>query len=158
MTVGDEVQLVTFRVGEHQFAFNVLQVERILRFEPPIPLPKAPDYLEGTIQFGDEVVPVVDLRKRLEADSHKGEETRTVIVSMEQSRIGVVVDAVLEVLKVPAEEIQPPPSIVKGLAAEYINGILKRGDRTLVVLAVAKLLTSEERIVLEALTAEMAHE
>jgi len=59
---------------------------------------------------------------------------------------------------VPADEIRPPPSIVKGLAAKYISGILPLGERTLVVLAVSKLLTSEERIALDALTAEMAHE
>ncbi len=158
MSSGDEVQLVTFRVADHEFAFNVFQVERILRFEKPTPLPKSPDYLEGTVHFGDEVVPVVDMRKRLEVVAPEGEETRIVIVSWEEGRVGLVVDAVLEVLKVPAEEILPPPGIVKGLAAKYISGILPREGRTLVVLAVSKLLTSEERIALDALTAEMAND
>jgi len=158
MSGGDEIQLVAFRVADHEFAFNVFQVERILRFEKPTPLPKSPDYLEGTVQYGDEVVPVVDLRKRLEAAASDGEETRIVIVSWEEGRIGIVVDAVREVLKVPADEIKPPPGIVRGLAADYISGILPRGDRTLVVLAVSKLLTSEERIALDAVTTEMAHE
>jgi purine-binding chemotaxis protein CheW len=158
MSGGDEIQLVAFRVADHEFAFNVFQVERILRFEKPTPLPKSPDYLEGTVQYGDEVVPVVDLRKRLEVAASEGEETRIVIVSWEEGRIGIVVDAVLEVLKIPADEIKPPPGIVRGLAADYINGILPLSERTLVVLAVSKLLTSEERIALDALTAEMAHE
>jgi purine-binding chemotaxis protein CheW len=158
MIVGDQVQLVTFRIGEHRFAFNVFQVERILRYEPPVPLPQAPDYLEGTIRFGEEVVPIVDLRKRLEAAAPVADETRIVVLGLEPGKIGVVVDAVLEVLNVSAELVQPPPSIVKGLAAEYISGILTQAETTVVVLAAAKLLTSEERLVIDALSAEVAHE
>jgi len=158
MNVGDEIQLVTFRIGEHEFAFSVFQVERILRYAPPNPLPQSPDYLEGTVQYGEETVPVIDLRKRFETDAPIGDETRVVIVTLEQGRVGVVVDAVLEVMKVSAEHVQPPPRMVQGLAAEYMSGILSRDDRTLVVLAVPKLLSSEERVTLDALTAEMAHE
>ncbi|UCD23883.1 MAG: purine-binding chemotaxis protein CheW [Gemmatimonadota bacterium] len=158
MNVGDEVQLVTFRIGDHEFAFSVFQVERILRYAAPNPVPQAPDYLEGTIRYGDEVVPVVDLRKRFETEAPIGDETRVVVIALEGGRIGVVVDAVLEVLKVSAEDVAPPPSMVQGLAAEFISGILTRGDRTLLVLAVPKLLSSEERIALDALTAEIAHE
>ncbi len=158
MNVGDEIQLVTFRIGEHEFAFSVFQVERILRYAPPSPLPQAPDYLEGTIRYGEEIVPVIDLRKRFETDAAIRNETRGENVTPEQGRGGGVGDAELEVLKVSAEQVSPPPSMVQGLAAEYISGILSRDDRTLVVLAVPKLLSSEERISLDALTAEMAHE
>ncbi|HSC59507.1 MAG TPA: chemotaxis protein CheW, partial [Gemmatimonadales bacterium] len=64
-TTGDEIQIVTFRVGTQEFGLNVFQVERILRYEAPAALPKAPDFLEGVVQFDGSVVPVVDLRKRL---------------------------------------------------------------------------------------------
>ncbi len=158
MNLGDEIQLVTFRIGDHRFAFSVFQVERILRYERPVPLPKAPDYLEGTIRFGDDIVPIVDLRKRLQVAAPISDETRVVIVNLDEGRIGVVVDTVLEVLKLSAQEVQPPPTMVKGLAAEYISGILPQGDRTLVVLAAAKLLAAEERLTIEALTAELVHE
>jgi purine-binding chemotaxis protein CheW len=157
MKPGDEIQLVTFRVADHWFAFSVFQVERILRYERPVPLPKAPDYLEGTIRFGDEIVPLVDLRKRLQVPAPISDETRVVIVSLDEDRIGVVVDAVLEVLKLPAEEVLRPPTMVQGLAAEYISGIVLQGDRTLVVLAAAKLLTSEESLAIAALTVEAAN-
>jgi purine-binding chemotaxis protein CheW len=158
MIVDDQVQLVTFRIGEHRFAFNVFRVERILRYEQPVPLPQAPDYLEGTIQFGGEILPVIDLRKRLETTAPIAEETRVMVLGLEQGKIGAVVDAVLEVMNVPAEQIRPPPSIVKGLAAQYIRGILTTEESTIVVLAASRLLTSEERLVIDALTAEVAHE
>lgn len=154
MSVGDEVQVVTFRLGGQDFAFNIFQVERILRYEAPAPLPKAPDFLEGMIRFGEDVVPVIDLRKRVNVEAPMREETRTMILEQADGEIGVVVDAVLEVLKVPAAQITPPPKIVRGLAAEYISGIIAHDDRTIVVLSAPALLTSQERLQLEALAPE----
>jgi purine-binding chemotaxis protein CheW len=149
MTTGDEVQLVTFRLGRQEFAFSIFQVERVLRYQSPDPLPKAPPFLEGILAQGDGVVPVVDLRKRLGLPAPVGDETRIVILDLEQGGVGVTVDAVLEVLRVPAERVAPPAPIVRGLAAEYISGIVRMGERTIVVLAPAKLLSSTERLALD---------
>ncbi len=157
MSTGDEVQLVTFRVGGHEFAVNIFQVERILRYQKPAPLPKAPAFLEGMVQYGDAVVPVMDLRKRVEAEAPVREETRTMILEVEGEKVGVVVDAVQEVLRVAAEHISPPPPIVRGLAAKYISGVVADGDRTLVVLQAGKLLSSKERLSLEKLELEAAN-
>ena len=158
MSVGDEVQLVTFRVGSHEFAFNVFQVERILRYEGPTPLPKAPDFLEGTLQYGEAVVPVIDLRKRLTVAAEIGDDTRVVVIETEHGKAGLIVDAVREVMKIDADRVKPPPKIVKGLAAKYISGIVTKDDRTIVVLAAAKLLTAKEHLALAELTVETAHD
>ncbi|UCF41080.1 MAG: chemotaxis protein CheW [Gemmatimonadota bacterium] len=158
MTAGDEVQLVTFRVGGHDFAVNIFQVERILRYQNPAPLPKAPAFLEGVVRYGDAVVPLMDLRKRVDLEAPVREETRIMILELDGEKIGVVVDAVQEVLRVSAERISPPASIVRGLAAKYINGVVVDGDRTLVLLQVSKLLSSKERLALEKLEVEASHE
>ncbi len=158
MSVGDEVQLVTFRVASHEFAFNVFQVERILRYEVPAPLPNAPEFLEGTVQYGDFVVPVIDLRKRLSVEAPVGDDTRVVIIETEHGKAGLIVDAVREVMKLEADRVKPPPKLVKGLAAKYISGIVTKDDRTIVVLAAAKLLTAKEHLALAELTLETAHE
>jgi purine-binding chemotaxis protein CheW len=131
MSTGDEVQLVTFRVGGHDFAVNIFQVERILRYQEPAPLPKAPAYLEGVVHYGDAVVPLMDLRKRVEVEAPVREDTRIMILEFEGEKIGVVVDAVQEVLRVSADRITPPSTIVRGLAAKYISGVVADGDRTL---------------------------
>jgi purine-binding chemotaxis protein CheW len=149
MTTGDDVQLVTFRVGGQDFAFNIFQVERILRYEPPAPLPKAPEFLEGVLQYQSAPVPVVDLRKRLSAAAPLRDDTRIVILEAEGSRIGAVVDTVLEVLQVPAANVAPPPPIVKGLAAEYLSGLVTWQGRTILVLNTARLLASSEKLQLE---------
>lgn len=154
MTVGDEVQLVTFRLGGQDFAFTIFQVERILRYQEPARLPKAPVFLEGMVRYGESVVPVVDLRKRVSVDAPLKEETRIMILEWEDGKIGVVVDAVLEVMKVPAERISPPTKLVRGLAAEYITGIVALEQRTIVVLSPGKLLSSKERLALDAMSVE----
>lgn len=158
MQQGDDIQVVIFRVGGQEFAFNVFHVQRILRWEAPAPLPKAPPFLEGVLQVLGAVVPVIDLRKRFElADTQLREETRTVVVECDGLTVAVVVDAVLEVRRVPAEAVTPPPPVVRGLAAEYIQGIITVQRRTIVLLQTARLLTSAERIVLEAVHAEPVH-
>ncbi len=156
MTAGDDVQLVTFKLGGQDFAFNIFQVERILRYEAPAPLPKAPDFLEGVLRYQGVAVPLVDLRKRLSAAAPLREETRTVILEWEGGRLGAVVDAVTEVLQVAASEITSPPKIVKGLAAEYITGLVVKDGRTIIVLNTARLLSSQEKVALETVVKEKA--
>jgi purine-binding chemotaxis protein CheW len=154
MSTGDDVQLVTFKVGGQDFAFNIFQVERILRYEAPAPLPKAPDFLEGVLRYQGIAVPVVDLRKRLGVAAPLREETRTVILEWEGGKLGTVVDQVTEVLQVAAPEITSPPKIVKGLAAEYIAGLVVKDSRTIIVLNTARLLSSQEKVALEAVVKE----
>lgn len=157
MKTQEEVQLVTFRVGGHEFALNIFDVERVLRYEVPAPLPEAPAFLEGVMEYGVTAIAVIDLRKRLNVDASVHEETRTMILEWEQGKIAVVVDAVIELLKAPVDEITPPPPIVRGLAAEYINGIFTRDGRTIVILAVARILSSAERLALANLTGKTAN-
>jgi purine-binding chemotaxis protein CheW len=147
---GDEIQLVTFKVAGQDFAFNIFQVERILRYEAPAPLPKSPDFLEGVRRYQGVAVPVIDLRKRLAVAAPVRDETRTMVLEWDGGRIGVVVDAVTEVLQVAAAEITTPPKIVKGLAAEYISGLVVKEQRTIIVLNTAQLLNAKEQLALDA--------
>lgn len=158
MSTGDEVQVVSFAVGGQEFGFNVFDVERVVRYEDPTPLPESPDYLEGTVKFGDDAIPIVDLRKRLEAPAQVDEDTRIVVLELDVGRVGLVVDAVLEVMKVPADRVRRPSPIVQGLAAEYITGIVSVAERTLVLLAASRLLNSKESLTIGALTAELTDE
>jgi len=164
MNTGDEVQLVAFKVAGQDFAFNIFHVERILRHEAPVPLPKAPAFLEGVLRYQGTAVPVIDLRKRLGVPAAVKNETRIVILDWDlgaggdtgaesaagAGRIGVIVDAVTEVLELSANEITPPPKIVRGLAAEYIGGLITREGRTIIVLNTPQILTSQEQLALAA--------
>jgi purine-binding chemotaxis protein CheW len=153
MTTGDDVQVVTFRVGRQEFAFDILQVERILRYSEPSPLPKAPEFLEGVMPYGETAVPVIDLRKRFEVDAPIREETRMMVLELETQRVAVLVDEVREVLRVDSTSISAPGPVVSGLAAIYIAGIITRPERTIIILNARKLLSSTERLALSELGA-----
>lgn len=153
MNTDDDIQVVTFRVGGQEFAFDILQVERILRYTAPSPLPKAPQFLEGVMQYGDGAVPVLDLRKRFELEATIGEETRLMVLELETQRVAVLVDEVREVLRVDTTTITAPGPMVSGLAAAYISGIITRPGRTIIILNARKLLSATERLALEQLGA-----
>jgi purine-binding chemotaxis protein CheW len=148
MNTADHVQVVTFRLGSQEFAFDILQIERILRYEAPAPLPRAPEFLEGVIPYGGGAVPVVDLRKRFELAAPIREETRAMVLDLGDQRVAVLVDEVREVLRVDSTTIAAPGPMVSGLAATYIAGIVTRPGRTIIILNARKLLSSTERLAL----------
>lgn len=149
---GDEIQLVVFRVGSQAFALNIFDVERILRYQEPTPLPGAPPFLEGVFALGERSLPLVDLRRRFEAAARVREETRVILLA--EDGVGIVVDAVLAVRKVPASAVVPPSPLLQGLAAECVQATVGIDGRTVVLLAPQRLLTSTERIALGDLLAE----
>src|SRR5437773_1863318 len=110
----------------------------------------------GVLRYQGGAVPLVDLRKRLGAPAPHREETRTVILEWEGGKLGVVVDAVTEVLQVAASEVTAPPNIVKGLAAEYITGIVVKDGRTVIALNTARLLNSTEKVAIDGVIKETA--
>ena len=150
MNAADDIQVVTFQVGSQEFAFDILQIERILRYEPPAPLPRAPEFLEGVVPYAGGAVPVVDLRKRFELEAPIRDETRLMIVDLGEHRVGVLVDEVREVLRVDSRTIAAPGPVVRGLAAAYISGLVTRPGRTIIILTARTLLSSTARLALGA--------
>lgn len=145
-----QVQLVTFRLGGEEFGLDVFTVHEILRYQEPTPVPRAPAFVEGVMDVRGTLVPVVDLRRRFElAEVEIGDDTRIVVVEFGQERLGLVVDSVTEVMRVPETAIQPPPRYIRGLAAEYVRGIARLEGRLVVMVDMDRILSSEERIALE---------
>ena len=150
MLTGDEVQLVTFRVGGQEFGLDIQQVERILRHAQPVPVPNAPAFIEGVLAYDGGAIPVVDLRKRLAVAAPVSDETRIVVVGLAGERVGVVVDDVREVIRTDAGRIAAPPPMVRGLAAEFVTGIATVDEeRVVILLNTRRLFSSTERIALE---------
>ena len=143
-------KLVTFKLGDDFFAADVHAVERVLRYSPPTSVPDMPDYIEGVMDYQGRVLPVVNLRRRFELPAIEARtETRTLILNVSGEWIGVVVDAVTEVASFDRAAVAAPPKLFKGLAGEYLKGIVRRGERLVIFLDVEKLLTSTERIALQ---------
>lgn len=149
MSTAARAQAVTFRVGEEIFAADIFSVERVLGYVAPTPVPELPDWALGVIEYRERVVPVVDLRRRfgLPAAAHEPR-TRILILAVDDAWIGARVDAVLEVASFAPDQVTAPPPLFHGLAGHYLRGIVRRGDRLLIFLDVARLLTATERLAL----------
>ena len=154
-----QVQLVTFRVGGEEFGLDVFAVHEILRYQEPTPMPRAPEFVEGVLDVRGLLIPVVDLRRRFETPTVEyGEDTRIILVDFNAERLGLVVDSVTEVLRAPETAVSPPPAYIRGLAAEFVRGIVRVGDRLVVLMDLDRILSSEERIALAHADAEDAAE
>jgi purine-binding chemotaxis protein CheW len=143
-------QLVTFRLGDDLFAADIYSVERVLRYQPPTPIPNVPEWMDGVIEYRGRIIPVIDLRVRFGLERMpRGPQSRILVFSVGNDWIGAIVDAVLEVASPTSDELAPPPPLFRGLSAEFLRGVVRRNDRLIVFLEVTKLLTTDERLVLE---------
>ncbi len=143
-------QLVTFRLGEDLFAADIYSVERVLRYQPPTPIPNVPEWVDGVIEYRGRIIPVIDLRLRFGLERVEPRpESRILVFSVGNDWIGAVVDAVLEVASPTSDQLAPPPPLFRGLSAEFLRGVVRRNDRLIVFLEVTRLLTTDERLVLE---------
>lgn len=146
----DVVKLVVFQLGVDLFAADVFSVERVLRFTPPSAVPDAPVWIEGVLDHRGTVIPVVDLRRRIElADTSITPDTRILVFTTEGGWVGAIVDTVHEVAVLPAASVASPPALFRGLAAQFVRGVAKVRDQLVVVLDVDRVLSSEDRIAFE---------
>ncbi len=137
----DELQLVSFNIGSEEFGVDILKVQEINRMVEITRVPQAPGYVEGVINLRGKVIPIIDLRKRfsLELKEHD-KNTRIVVVDIGGNIMGMIVDSVSEVLRLPADTIEPPPELVTGINSEYIKGVAKLDDRLLIFLDLSKVI------------------
>ena len=143
-------QIVTFRLGDDLFAADIFSVERVLRHKPPTPIPNVPSWIEGVIDYQGRVVPVVNLRYRFELPSAPlPPDARILVLAVEEEWVAATVDGVLDVSPLDPAKMAPPPPLFRGLAADYLRGVVRRGERLVLFLDIARLLSTSERIVLE---------
>lgn len=139
------IQLVTFSIGEEEFGVNILQVQEIIRTMEITNVPRAPEFVEGVINLRGKVIPIVDMRSRFGLESKEHDKyTRIIVVEIGMIIVGFVVDSVSEVLRIPANSVQPPPPVVAGMDSEYIDGVGKLEDRLLILLDLDSLIDNEE--------------
>ena len=143
----DERQLVSFSLGEAEFGIAIQDVQEIVRLTKITAVPRAPSSVEGVVNLRGEVLPVVDLRKRVGLPTKAvGDSTRVVVVDLKGAKAGLIVDAVREVTRVAGRDLAPAPDLVAGSEKDVIEGVarLNRGERMILVLRPDKLLNRDE--------------
>lgn len=150
-TVAEEgtQQYLTFSLGGEMFAVGILHVKEIIEYGNLTEIPMMPAFIRGVINLRGAVVPVIDLTARFEGRrSEIGRRTCIVIVEVREGDfthdIGIMVDAVSEVLEIPAAEIEPPPAFGAKIRADFILGMGKVGGKFVIVLNIDRVLSVDE--------------
>lgn len=140
-----EEHVVIFRLADEFYALDIQSVQEIVRMQSITSIPGADAWVEGITNLRGRVVPVIDLRNRCNftANEHTPE-TRIVVVSAASGMVGLIVDSVSEVMRIPGDQVDPPSSIVSVEANSYLRGIAKLEGRLVSLMDLDGLLPSEE--------------
>ncbi|MCK5237445.1 MAG: chemotaxis protein CheW [Deltaproteobacteria bacterium] len=142
-------KFVTLGLGEERYGIDISKTREIIAKYEIVPLPKTPDFIEGIISLRGDIIPVVDLRKRFELENHERDtDTRVIVVELAEFTVGVQVDKVFEVLKLSEDNIEPPPPLVSGLKADYLEGVAEINDHLITILNLEKIFSTNEKLVL----------
>ncbi|MFO0973306.1 MAG: chemotaxis protein CheW [Phycisphaerae bacterium] len=144
-------QIVSFKLAEEEYGLDIMKVQEIILIGQITQMPQAPEFVRGLINLRGHVIPIIDLRKRFGLpEVEKAESQRIIVVNVGRRTIGIVVDEVDQVLRVKAEDIEPPPTSIKGIDHDFICGLVKRDTKLVILLDVERLLTEQEREALNA--------
>ena len=147
---GELVQVVSFQLGSEEYGVDISQVQEIIRMVEITHVPRAPKFMEGVINLRGQLIPIIDLRTRFgmtRIDATKS--TRIIVTEIGNKRVGIVVDAVSEVLNIPMENVEDAPEMIAGVGTEYIQGVGKMGDRLIIMLDLTMVISGEEKQELE---------
>jgi purine-binding chemotaxis protein CheW len=143
-------EFLSFRLGNEDYAIDILQVREIRAHEPVTHIANAPAYLKGVINLRGAIVPIVDMRVKLALAKADYDATTVLIILNIASRpVGIVVDAVSDVVKLAPGEIRPPPTWHGGIETGFIKGLASVDDRLLIVMDIAGLLMAPDAALVE---------
>ncbi len=143
----EEVQLVSFLLGKEEFALEIEHVREIIRYPQIVKVPNVPPYIKGVISLRDNLMPIIDLRVKLETGNDTiTDSTRVVVIDVNGIRIGLVVDRVYEVSRIPRDTIFPPPQALVNEGGDRLQGIarINGGKRIIMLLDPREIMTKEE--------------
>lgn len=140
------LQLVVFKLLDAEYGVAILQVQEIIKPTAITRVPQAAAYIKGVINLRGSIIPVIDLKDRLNlAVTAENEGSRIVITNVNDITVGLVVDAVTEVLSLPTENVESTPGLTEAQGKEYISGVGKLGNRLIILLDLPAVLGVAEQ-------------
>lgn len=144
-TAADGGQFLTLRLGSEEYAIDILRVQEIRSYEEPTRMVNAPVFIKGVINLRGVIVPIVDLRLKLNIDKVEYNEfTVVIILNVRGTVIGAVVDAVSDVVTLTSQSIKPAPQFETAIDSRFITGLANMGERMLIVMNMEALLSNAE--------------
>ncbi len=149
--VAEAVQYLTLRLGQEEYAIDILRVQEIRSYEEPTRMVNAPSFIKGVINLRGVIVPIVDLRLKLNVGQAEYTAfTVVIILNVRGTMIGAVVDAVSDVVALTAQSIKPAPQFEAAIDARFITGLADVGNRMLIVMNIEALMSNAEMGILSA--------
>lgn len=149
--MAETLSYVSFRISTELYGINIMNVREVVQLCEIRPIPNAPKFVDGVINLRGEIIPVIDLGKRFNFKERKFTEEEEllrgiIILNINDLIIGIVIDQIKRVVSIDNEQIQPPPQIVSGVGAEFVQGVVKldNEDSFLIILNEGKLFNKEE--------------
>jgi purine-binding chemotaxis protein CheW len=145
-TQGELRQFISFSVGDEEYGLELLRVKEVIRVREITWLPKAPSFVKGIINLRGDVIPIIDLRDKFGLEAKEATaNTRVIVVEVDGKLMGMIVDSASQVVRIPADQIDPPPPVLGGFSQEFITGVGKMDDKLIILLNSDAILTAEER-------------
>lgn len=133
-------QQILFKMGSEYYGLSIALVREIIKPLPITRFPKSPPYVEGVIDLRGRILPIINLRKMFDLEPLEAtDDTRFVDLQMDGLNIGIIVDAVSEVLNIPHDLIEPAPPIIAGVEGKYLQGIARMSDKLIMLLDVDEI-------------------
>lgn len=143
--VGDEMKIVAFSLDGKEYALDVKNVVSIEKMERVTRVPHVPHYVKGVINLRGVITPIIDLRLRFNMEpAEYNQNTRIIIANWEEKEVGLIVDEANDVINIQEKDIKPQPDVIGNIQQNYISGVVKIGDRLLIVLKLENILKHEE--------------
>ncbi|MEQ6389242.1 chemotaxis protein CheW [Bacillaceae bacterium S4-13-58] len=141
----ETTKIIVFELNTEKYGVNIEQVLSIERLQNLTQIPKSADYVKGILNLRGEIIPIIDLKNRLEIGyTEITDLTRVLIVSINSSKIGIMVDSATDVLDIDSSTINFPPAMVAGVGKDYISGVVTLQDKLLILLNLENVINAKE--------------
>ena len=145
-------QLVLFNLGDDEYGVNILDVQEIIKPQEVTKVPDSPEFMEGIINLRGTIVPIIDLKSRVRlGDTDITDDTRFIILNTDGQTIGFIVDSVKEILRLEEDTLKEVPDITR-INKEYIDSVVEREGKLVIVFDLKKVLSVEEMDLLKSKT------
>jgi len=138
------LELLCFKVGSEEYAISIMDIKEIIKPREVTEVPRVPSFVRGILSLRGIIIPIFDLRVRLGLPGgSSSQRERVIVVSRQSGFCGVLVDEVVQVVRIPESGIEPPPVVLEGIDRDFVQGIGRVGGRMLILLDMEKVLDVE---------------
>jgi purine-binding chemotaxis protein CheW len=140
-------QVVVIELGGEAYGIEISRIQEIIRLQPITRIPNGPRFMEGVTNLRGHVIPVLDLRRRFGLEAPPAtRQSRIVVAELGDFTVGMIVDAVSEVLRIPTNAVEPPSALLPGSDPGYLRGVAKVDERLVLLVELSRILALDEHM------------